>query len=502
MLPGDAMLPTEAEADQLDHAWDVLVAGGPVDFDLDPRRAAMIRRLHGLGHVPTPDLARERAWQRVEASLDHAHATEDRAVNQTRPFPAVLPASNGREPAPTLHPAATQPRRLWLAVEAAAVAVLFSAIVAGFTALNRDLPTRSGLLSFGDEEQIPAADMTTPVPPASPVTSPMPCPVTLANGSTPPGERPSPGYHGNGALSTALWPNGRVVFEPGGPGSVEPDGSLSMKWPWWWDVGRQLTIKGRRLDGAAPPLRAEAPGGRRLDVPPSTDSSTALEVTRFQATALIFPSEGCWEVTGNVGDASLTFVVLVVKVGEGPDQRPAATPEAATAPRPQVTVREGSGPLPDGCTPEDVADLKMGFLDAFNRGDQAALTAFFPAEAKPPGAVEPGEFHWFSAPGFVAYSRDQLLPYFAERHAQHERLQLLQLEVSTSWHLGVDIVYDIARQADDIPAHVAGGKGAIDCEERTIFVWSMGDHENLPNAQATLAKVGEAPPPAQRPHRR
>jgi len=33
----------------------------------------------------------------------------------------------------------------------------------------------------------------------------------------------------------------------------------------------------------------------------------------MQPTELIFPTEGCWEVTGRVGDASLTFVTLVVR---------------------------------------------------------------------------------------------------------------------------------------------------------------------------------------------
>jgi len=51
-----------------------------------------------------------------------------------------------------------------------------------------------------------------------------------------------------------------------------------------------------------PPLRARIPDG--------------YGDTGFQATALIFPTEGCWEVTGKVGEASRTFVTRVVKVGE------------------------------------------------------------------------------------------------------------------------------------------------------------------------------------------
>jgi hypothetical protein len=47
-----------------------------------------------------------------------------------------------------------------------------------------------------------------------------------------------------------------------------------------------------------PPLRARIPDG--------------YGDTGFQATALIFPTEGCWEVTGEVGDTRLTFLTPVV----------------------------------------------------------------------------------------------------------------------------------------------------------------------------------------------
>src|SRR6267378_1486035 len=58
------------------------------------------------------------------------------------------------------------------------------------------------------------------------------CAVTHPNGAryTAP---PAGGNHGNEALVTSLWPEGKVVFEPDGPGFVLEDGSLSMKWFWW-----------------------------------------------------------------------------------------------------------------------------------------------------------------------------------------------------------------------------------------------------------------------------
>jgi hypothetical protein len=131
------------------------------------------------------------------------------------------------------------------------------------------------------------------------------CPVTKPNGKTAPGQtRETMGgqWYGNSDMWTLLWRDGTVkVIHPGGPGEVLEDGSLSMKFPWWLGSGAsgKLTITGKRLDAPAGPLRARIPPGYG---------------PHFQATALIFPTEGCWEVTGKAGDASLTFVTRVVKI--------------------------------------------------------------------------------------------------------------------------------------------------------------------------------------------
>jgi len=73
-----------------------------------------------------------------------------------------------------------------------------------------------------------------------------------------------------------------------------------MKFPWWRSVPDKLTIEGRRLDGSAKPLRATIGKADRKDLVP---------------TYLIFPTQGCWEVTGKAGSNSLTFVTRVIKVG-------------------------------------------------------------------------------------------------------------------------------------------------------------------------------------------
>jgi hypothetical protein len=130
------------------------------------------------------------------------------------------------------------------------------------------------------------------------------CPVSLPNVSKSPDENfvsTTSGFQNeDGTLFTELWPEGVVIFARGGPGFVLPDGSLKMKWPWWRGVRGKLTIEGRRLDAPAPAPRAEFTGGY--------GDSGFLPIT------LIFPSQGCWEITGKVGNAQLKFVTLVVKV--------------------------------------------------------------------------------------------------------------------------------------------------------------------------------------------
>ncbi len=172
------------------------------------------------------------------------------------------------------------------------------------------------IIPQGVAAQAPPPTLTRPT--SATLPPPPGCPVTLPNRATPPGERPSVVDYGNGAVWTQLWPDGTVVFAPGGPGSLESDGSLGMKWPWWRGILGQLTIQGHRLDAPGAPLRAETAGGRRLDAPVRADVPDGYGTTGFQATSLVFPSPGCWQVTGQVGNRTLMFVTRVVKIGAGP----------------------------------------------------------------------------------------------------------------------------------------------------------------------------------------
>jgi hypothetical protein len=162
------------------------------------------------------------------------------------------------------------------------------------------------MATAGCTARTPAAPVPAPAPTSTPMAIPAPdsdrCPVTIANGNGPPGERPSPDFHGNGKLWTALPPNG---IDRGG--TPEPDGSTSQKYP-WWTVGTEggIAIAGRRLDAPAPtPLRARVNSGE-----PATPFAE-VPGGRFWSSGLSFPTAGCWQVTARVGATSLTFVVLV-----------------------------------------------------------------------------------------------------------------------------------------------------------------------------------------------
>jgi hypothetical protein len=114
----------------------------------------------------------------------------------------------------------------------------------------------------------------------------------------------SKGVQRNEALETTVPPDGRLVFSPRAGGFVDTDGALGIKWPWIRRIPGDLIVGGRRLDGVAAPARAYMNFG--------------YGSRGFQATYLVFPSPGCWEITGRIADRSLTFVVQVEQEGNGP----------------------------------------------------------------------------------------------------------------------------------------------------------------------------------------
>ena len=95
---------------------------------------------------------------------------------------------------------------------------------------------------------------------------------------------------------------------PHGPWYINADRTIWAGWDaanlregrnkvlWIRPQGTQLEISGRRLDADSSPLAAHIP---------------CCYPTGFQATALTFPTGGCWEVKARAGSTVLTFVTLV-----------------------------------------------------------------------------------------------------------------------------------------------------------------------------------------------
>lgn len=123
------------------------------------------------------------------------------------------------------------------------------------------------------------------------------CPLTVPLLLTPPEDSavlssPAPGYYFVNE-DRSIWAVGESAADA--PQRWRAD-SAGVKVPWFRPAGELLQIGGRRLDGDAPPLEADVP---------------CCYPTRFQATGLYFPTEGCWQVTAQAGGATLIFVVRV-----------------------------------------------------------------------------------------------------------------------------------------------------------------------------------------------
>ncbi len=123
------------------------------------------------------------------------------------------------------------------------------------------------------------------------------CPLTEATWIKPPEDsavlnEPAFGYYfvnEDQSIWASAWWTGNEEF----PLRAGEEGN---KLGWFRPAGAELVITGQRLDGDAPSLQAEIP---------------CCYPTRFQATGLYFPTEGCWEVNAKSGGRELSFTVWV-----------------------------------------------------------------------------------------------------------------------------------------------------------------------------------------------
>jgi hypothetical protein len=132
-------------------------------------------------------------------------------------------------------------------------------------------------------------------------------------------------------------------------------------------------------------------------------------------------------------------------------------------------------PAKPGCSPAQTRAAIARFVTAFNAGNRKALNEAW---------VNRLSFKWYgvtSPPGLrtmeAAVQRSTLLPYFAERHAAHEQLQLTKVKINgvTAGAYG-NFEFELLRSADDVPGgpRTYRGKGAALCSSGRLMVWSMG----------------------------
>ncbi len=161
-----------------------------------------------------------------------------------------------------------------------------------------------------------------------------------------------------------------------------------------------------------------------------------------------------------IGAGVLAAAALVAAVSVG------STAQGATRATDRVSV---SG---DRCTAQEVRSVVERFIVNFNDGDLRRVNRLFsPA----------GLFKWYSVSGpagrlqGASLDRATLIPYFASRHRQGERLTLRSFQWK-GYGLGYgQFLYSLTRTAHDLQAMSYSGKGAVLClQPRSISVWSMG----------------------------
>lgn len=116
---------------------------------------------------------------------------------------------------------------------------------------------------------------------------------------------PPPPYRPTAPWAGSFWYGTHLLWT-----QVPGDGTWSgptQKVFWWregysWkeDPTPQLTVTGRRLDAPAPTLSAS-----------TATNAFAEDIQSAMLVGVDFPTSGCWEITGKVADAELSFVVWI-----------------------------------------------------------------------------------------------------------------------------------------------------------------------------------------------
>jgi hypothetical protein len=156
---------------------------------------------------------------------------------------------------------------------------------------------------------------------ATPAATPFTCPISEPGGKQPPEVANLNKMDGLGNdvlwVSLVMWSEHPGTVEVPNDDHLQPDGRvIEMKWAWYRYVSGRLTITGQRLDAPAPPLEAVIPDG--------------YGATGFQVSGITFPTDGCWQITGQGGDAKPITIVVDVVYPDG--FTPVGTPSASPSP--------------------------------------------------------------------------------------------------------------------------------------------------------------------------
>lgn len=136
----------------------------------------------------------------------------------------------------------------------------------------------------------------------------------------------------------------------------------------------------------------------------------------------------------------------------------------------------GASPATPGklCAPSQTTALISRFVTAFNTGDRRALN----------NAIWGGKlsFKWYAVlaePGVrsqpEAGRRDNLMDYFAARHAAGEKLALTSVKINGRNIGERGFEFQLLRSAEDLPGGAAayGGKGESSCMTGRLTMWLM-----------------------------
>lgn len=174
----------------------------------------------------------------------------------------------------------------------------------------------------------------------------------------------------------------------------------------------------------------------------------------------------------------LALTIAVILIATGCSAESSSSPQeitlAASKPSTSVTATEAVAssaavePTPaERCAEQLTGDTVESFIAAYTNGDPDLTDRFFADE---------GKFQWYSEPPDrlheAAHDRASLDQYLSDRHAEGDRLRLVELNHNGYRSFDKTGHFDFSVRRNEVDDVI--GKGAIDCLSGGIMVWSLG----------------------------